>query len=300
MSLIAELLRGVADFAETWSKVLMKHDATLRMPPPSRKRNKKQKTSHSQEIKKIKTTSHRSARDGRVWTAREVERLKELIDQGMKYEDIGLELGRTAHSVKHRHYLIKEMGYTEPSQSRKWTEEENERLQELLCQGRATVDIAREFGRSKEAVVSHSFMLRYNKQHPEARGASRFSYPVPMYQMVEGALLKLEGNKGSYLQICQLIEESWGRQLDWRLSAGHNIVKWKSLFQSTLTRYSWRFKKIGMGRGAIWHLTSIPTSEHDEENFDKTRMRHPSRKGKRQKEVALLNRVKAFGASAGR
>lgn len=83
----------------------------------------------------------------RSWTDEEVERLRQMRENGIKIGDMAFELNRSNDSVYQK---LRELGYTETV--RNWTDEELARLDELRGHGATYEQIGKELNRSPSAV----------------------------------------------------------------------------------------------------------------------------------------------------
>lgn len=100
-----------------------------------------------------------------IWSKKEIEKLIELYENGEPLRKIAKELGRTYAAVKTRLNMLRKQGKLDVRRINKdgrtrWTEDEEEFLIEMFTQGYTMPDIARELGRTYNAVKAKVRALR--------------------------------------------------------------------------------------------------------------------------------------------
>ena len=94
------------------------------------------------------------------WKEDEVERVKQLFEEGQSMEDISKDIQRTPKSVRMK---LKALGlYTPVSVARPWTSEDEETLKDMYRDGVSFDDMATQLDRSPKAIVARLVRLRMN------------------------------------------------------------------------------------------------------------------------------------------
>ena len=94
------------------------------------------------------------------WKQDEVERVKQLFEEGKSMEDIAKDIQRSPKSVRMK---LKALGlYTPVNRSRAWTPDEDETLKAMFRDGISFDDMATQLDRSPKAIVARLVHLRMN------------------------------------------------------------------------------------------------------------------------------------------
>ncbi len=94
------------------------------------------------------------------WKEDEVERVKQLFEEGKSMEDIAKDIQRSPKSVRMK---LKALGlYTPVNKSRAWTTDDDETLKDMYRDGVSFDDMATQLDRSPKAIVARLVRLRMN------------------------------------------------------------------------------------------------------------------------------------------
>lgn len=94
------------------------------------------------------------------WKEVEVERVKQLFEEGKSMEDIAKDIQRSPKSVRMK---LKALGlYTPVNRSRAWPPDDDETLKAMYRDGVSFDDMATQLDRSPKAIVARLVHLRMN------------------------------------------------------------------------------------------------------------------------------------------
>ena len=94
------------------------------------------------------------------WKEDEVERVKQLFEEGKSMEDIAKDIQRSPKSVRMK---LKALGlYTPVNKSRAWAPDDDETLKDMYRDGVSFDDMATQLDRSPKAIVARLVHLRMN------------------------------------------------------------------------------------------------------------------------------------------
>lgn len=94
------------------------------------------------------------------WKEDEVERVKQLFEEGKSMEDIAKDIQRSPKSVRMK--LTASGLYTPVNKSRAWTPDDDETLKDMYRDGVSFDDMATQLDRSPKAIVARLVRLRMN------------------------------------------------------------------------------------------------------------------------------------------
>lgn len=94
------------------------------------------------------------------WTEGEIDRLKQLFEEGKSTEDISKDIQRTPKSVRLK---LMTLGlYTPKPAPKAWTSDDDDTLKAMFSDGISFDDMATQLGRSPKAIVARLVQLRMN------------------------------------------------------------------------------------------------------------------------------------------
>lgn len=97
------------------------------------------------------------------WTPDEMKRLRQLFRQGLRFDEISAETGRTVKAVRMKLMGMGEICCPMARDGEPWTFDEEQRMLRLLSQGYEVGELARIIGRRKDDTKNKIVELSYSE-----------------------------------------------------------------------------------------------------------------------------------------